>query len=55
MDILTAVELNHDEIGMKLENSVIKSRKFKEEEIRLAKEEEDKKRMLYDKQIKSVV
>lgn len=37
-DIIQAVELNHDEIGLKHENPVNKSKREKEEEIRRARE-----------------
>ncbi len=43
-EILTAVEFGHDQTGLKLENTAIKSKKEREDEERKTKEAEGQKR-----------
>ena len=54
-DIVQAVELNHDEVGIKHENPYLQSKREKEEELRRAKEQAETKRLNATRQLRSAI
>jgi hypothetical protein len=54
-DIIQAVELNHEEVGVKHENPIVRSKKDQGEEERRLREIEDRKRLNFDRQLKTTM